>query len=149
MLPGAAAAQSAPSLLDAYGRSIAMQNFMTSYVSVSLLACAEKGFLTEAQAEARFQAYRERNAALLKRAESWRQEAEKRLRALGKEDAAQERADEVGGSATSLALARVQEEISRVSNFRALCAGKIEGIGAGRYDLSLNAEFVGLLGKNP
>jgi len=149
LLPGAVAAQSALPLLDAYGRSIALLNFMTSYVSVSLLACAENGILTEAQAEVRFQAYRERNAALLKRAENWRQEAEKRLRAEGKEGAAQERADEVGGSATSLALARVQEEISRISNFRALCAGKIEGIEAGRYDLSLNAEFVALLRKSP
>jgi hypothetical protein len=149
MLPGAAAAQSAPSLLDAYGRAIALLHFMTSYVSASLLACAETNVLTEGQAEARFQAYRERNAALLERAEAWRREAEQRLRSQGDERAARERSDEAGMSATAAALARVQQEMAKVGDVRALCAGKFEGIESGRYDLSVNAEFVGLLKANP
>ena len=149
LLPGAAAAQSAPSLLDAYGRTIVLLHFMTSYVAESLLACAEKNVLADGQAESRFQAYRERNAALLERADTWRQEAEKRLRSQGKERAGLERADEAGMSATAAAMARVQVEMDKVRDVRALCAGKIEGIESGRYDLSLNAEFVGLLKTDP
>src|SRR5688572_28329476 len=108
MLPGAAAAQTAPSLLDAYGRATALLKFMTTYVGESLLACAEKNVIAEPQAEARFQAYRQRNAALLELADSWRQAAEQRLRARGEESAARERADEAGMGATAAALARVQ-----------------------------------------
>lgn len=148
-LPGAAAAQSASPLLDAYGRVIALLDFMTSYVGESLLACAERKFLTEAQAEARFRAYRARNAAILERADRWRQAAEKQLRSRGEEHAAQERAGEAGTGATTMALARVQEEVDKVRDLRALCAGKAEAIAAGRYDLSLNAEFVGLLQADP
>lgn len=148
-LPQAAAAQSAPPLLDAYGRVIALLDFMTSYVGESLLACAERSFLTEAQAEARFWAYRERNATLLERADRWRKAAERRLRAQGDERAAQDRAGETRTGATTMALARVQEEVGRVRDLRALCAGKAEAIATGRYDLSLNAEFVGLLQADP
>jgi hypothetical protein len=61
----------------------------------------------------------------------------------------QERADESGMSATAAALARVQAEMGQVRDIRALCAGKAEGIESGRYDLSLNAELVGLLKKEP
>jgi hypothetical protein len=148
-LAGPAGAQSAASLLDSYGRTVALLNFMTSYVAESLLACAEKNVLAGGQAEARFQAYRERNAALLERAGTWMEEAEKRLRSQGEERAALERADEAGMGATAAALARVQAEIDKVRDVRALCAGKVEGIESGRYDLSLNAEFVGLLKTKP
>jgi hypothetical protein len=148
-LAGPAGAQSAASLLDAYGRSVALLNFMTSYVAESLLACAEKNVLAEEQAEARFKAYRERNAALLERADTWMQEAEKRLRSQGEGHAALERADEAGMSATAAALARVRTEMEKVRDVRALCAGKVEGIESGRYDLLLNAEFVGLLNTKP
>jgi hypothetical protein len=144
-LPGAAAAQSAPPLLDAYGRVTALLDFMTSYVGESLLACAERGFLTEAQAEARFRAYRERNAALLERADTWKRQAEKQLRSQGEERAARERAGEAGMGATGMALVRVQDELGKVRDLRALCAGKAEGIESGRYDLALNTELVGLL----
>jgi len=149
LLAGPASAQSASPLLDAYGRSVALLNFMTTYVAESLLACAEKNFLPEAEAEARFNAYRERNAALLARADAWRQEAEKKLRARGEEGPALERAEEAGLGATAAALARVKAEIDKVRDVRALCAGKVEGIESGRYDLSVNAEFVGLLNTNP
>lgn len=148
-LPGAAAAQSPPPLLDAYGRVIALLDFMTSYVGESLLACAERSFLTEAQAEARFRAYRERNATLLERTDRWRQEAEKRLRSQGEERAAQERAGEAGAGAVAMALARVRDEIDKVRDLRAMCAGKLGGIESGRYDLSLNAELVGLVRADP
>jgi len=149
LLPAMASAQSAPSLLDAYGRTVALLNFMTTYVAESLLACEEKNVLAKGQAEARFKAYRERNAALLERADTFRQEAEKRLRAQGEERAAQQRADEAGMGATAAALARVQAEMDQVRDMRALCAGKVEGIESGRYDLSLNTELVGLLKANP
>jgi hypothetical protein len=149
LLAGTASPQSAPSLLDAYGRTVALLNFMTSYVAESLLACEERKILAEGQAETRFKAYRERNAKLLERADTWRQETEKRLRSQGEERAAQERADEAGMSATAAALARVGAEMDKVRDTRALCVGKVEGIESGRYDLSLNAEFVGLLKTNP
>jgi hypothetical protein len=149
MLPGSAAAQAQPTLLDSYGRVVALLDFMTSYVGESLLACAEKSFLTEEQTEARFKAYRERNAALLQRADAWRQEAEKRLRAQGEGGAGQERADAAGMSATSVALARVKLEIDRAGDVRELCRARVEGIESGRYDLSVNADFVGLLKEKP
>jgi len=146
---GIAAAQPAPPLLEAYGRAIALLNFMTSYVGQTLLACAERNLFTEAQAEARFAAYRQRNAALLERAGSWRAQAEKRLHALGHEEAARERADAAGMSAASVALARVKREIDKANDVRALCAARVEGIESGRYDLSVNPDFVGLLKENP
>ena len=149
LLPGLAGAQSAPSLLDAYGRAVALLNFMTTYVAESLLACAEKKHLADGQADARFKAYRDRNATLLERADAWKEEAEKRLRSQGDERAARERGDEAGMGATAAALARVQAEMDQVRDIRALCAGKVEGIESGRYDLSLNAEFVGLLKTKP
>lgn len=142
-------AQPAPSLLDAYGRTVALLNFMTSYVAESLLACEERNFLARGQAEARFKAYRERNGALLERADAFRQNAEKQLRSKGEERAAQERADEAGMGATAAALARVQAEMEKVRDVRTLCDGKVAGIESGRYDLSLNAELVGLLKANP
>jgi len=149
LFAGTANAQPAPSLLDAYGRTVALLSFMTSYVAESLLACEERNFLSRGEAEARFKAYRERNAALLERADTWKQEAEKRLRSQGEEGAAPERAEEAGMSATAAGLARVHAEMENVRDVRALCAGKAEGIESGRYDLSLNAELVGLLKTNP
>ena len=149
MLPGLVAAQSQSTLLDSYGRVVALLNFMTSYVGETLLACAEKNFLTEVQTEARFKDYRERNAALLERANAWRQEAEKRLRAQGDERAARERAEAAGMSATSVALARVKQEIDKAADVRALCSARVQGIESGRYDLSVNADFVGLLKDSP
>lgn len=148
-LPAAAAAQPAPTLLDAYGRVTALLDLITSYVGESLLACAEKKVLTEAQAEARFKAYRERNAALLERAENWRQAAEKRLRSQGDERAAQERANEAGMMAAAAATLRVEGEIANARDVGALCGAKLAGIQSGRYDLSVNAEFVGLIEKSP
>ena len=149
LFAGMANAQPAPSLLDAYGRTVALLNFMTTYVAESLLACEDKNVLGKGQAEARFKAYRERNAALLERADAFRQDAEKRLRSQGEERAAQQRADEAGMGATAAALARVQAEMEKVRDVRALCDGKVEGIQSGRYDLSLNVELVELLKTNP
>jgi hypothetical protein len=149
VLPCQAAAQSPSALLDSYGRVIGLLDFMTSYVGEFLLACAEKNFLTEGQTEARFKAYRERNAVLLERADAWRQGAEKQLHAQGEGRAAQERAESAGMSATSVALARVRMEIDKAGDVRALCSARLQGIESGRYDLSVNADFVGLLKENP
>jgi len=149
LLPGAAGAQSAPTLLDSYARVITLLNYMTAYVGESLLACAEKNALTEEQAEARFKAYRARNAMLLERAETWNQEVEKRLRAQGEDRAAQRRAEEAGMSALAEASMRAQGEIGAARDVRALCAAKSAAIEVGSYDLSSNAEFVNLLKANP
>jgi hypothetical protein len=149
LLPGAGGAQSAPTLLDSYARAITLLNYMTAYVGESLLACAEKNALTEEQAEARFKAYRVRNAMLLERAETWSQEVEKRLRAQGEDRAAQRRAEEAGMSALAEASMRAQGEIGAARDVRALCAAKSAAIESGSYDLSSNAEFVNLLKANP
>lgn len=149
LLAGTAGAQSAPTLLDAYGRAVALLNYMTTYVGESLLACAAKNALTEEQAETRFEAYRVRNAVLLERAETWSKGVESRLRAQGEERAAQRRAEEAGLSAISEASIRAQGEIGRARDVRALCAAKLAAFEAGSYDLSSNAEFVTLLKANP
>jgi hypothetical protein len=149
LLPCPADAQSPPTLLDSYARAITLLNYMTAYVGESLLACAEKNALTEAQAETRFKAYRVRNAMLLERAETWNQEAEKRLRAQGEDRAAQRRAEEAGMSAVAEASMRAQGEIGNARDVGALCAARSAAIEAGSYDLSSNAEFVNLLKANP
>ena len=149
LLPGPAGAQSAPTLLDSYARAITLLNYMTAYVGESLLACAEKNALTEEQAEARFKAYRVRNAMLLERAETWNQEAEKRLREQGEGRTAQRRAEEAGMSAVGEASIRAQGEIGNARDVRALCAARSAAIEGGSYDLSSNAEFVKLLKSNP
>jgi len=147
-LAGPAAAQSAAPLLDAYGRVTTLLNYMTMYVAESLLACAAKNVLTEDQAEARFQAYRERNAAMLERAENWSQQAEARLRAQGAERAAR-RAAETGLGAVAEATVRAQGEIGKAGDVRAACTAKITAIQSGHYDLQSNSEFVNLLKADP
>ena len=149
LVPGPASAQSAPTLLESYARAITLLNYMTTYVGESLLACAEKNVLTEEQAEARFKAYRVRNAMLLERAETWNHEAEKRLRAQGEDRAAQRRAEEAGMNAVAEASMRARGEMGAARDVRALCAAKAAAIEAGRYDLSSNAEFVNLLKASP
>ena len=149
VLPGTAGAQSAPTLLDSYARALTLLNYMTGYVGESLLACAEKKALTEEQAETRFKSYRIRNARLLERAETWSQEAEKRLREQGEDRAAHRRAEEASMSAVAEASMRVQGEIGNARDVSALCAAKSAAIEAGSYDLSSNAEFVNLLKTNP
>ena len=149
MLPGAAAAQSAQPLLESYGRVTTLLNYMTAYVGESLLACAEKNVLTEEQTEERYRAYRKRNAALLERAESWSQQAEKRLHAQGEERAAQRVAEEAGLGAMAAASARAQAVIGKAADARAACTQILAAIESGSYDLSGNAEFVNLLKANP
>jgi hypothetical protein len=149
LLAGPAAAQSAPTLVEAYGRAVALLNYMTTYVGESLLACVAKGALSEAQAEARFEAYRVRNAQLLERAETWSNGMESRLRAQGEERAARQRAEEAGLSAIAEASVRAQGEIGNAGNVRALCAAKLALFESGSYDLSTNTEFVNLLKANP
>jgi len=147
-LSGAAAAQSQPTLLDSYGRVNALLTYMNTFVGEALLACAEKSALTEEQAEARYQVYRKRNAALLERAESWSQQAETRLQAQGETRAAR-RVEEANLNAAGEASIRAQGAIGRAKDARAACAAVIAAIESGRYDLSGNTEFVDLLKANP
>ena len=147
-LTGPAAAQSQPTLLDSYARVTALQSYMTTYVGEALLACAAKNMLTEDQAETRYQAYRQRNAALLEQAESWSQQAEQRLRALGVPRATRQ-GEEAGLNAVGEASIRAQGAIGRAKDVRAACAAMIAAIDSGRYDLSGNAEFVDLLKTKP
>ncbi len=148
-LPVSALAQPAPTLLESYGRMVALVDYMTGHVGVLLLACAARGVLTEPQAEARYQAYRGRNAAPLERAEAWRQAAEKRLQAQGEEGAAQRLADESSFGALAAASIRAQEEIGKAADAQAACAPRLAAIESGRYDLSVNAELADLLKTQP
>jgi hypothetical protein len=149
LLPAIAAAQSPPALLDSYARVTTLLNYMTGYVGESLLACAEKNAITEEQAEARFKSYRTRNARLLERAETWSQEAEKRLREQGEDRAARRRAEEATMSAMAEASMRAQGEVGNARDVSALCAAKSAAIEGGSFDLSSNAEFVNLLKTDP
>jgi hypothetical protein len=148
-LPGAATAQPPPSLVESYGRIAALLAYMTGYVGEMLLACVAKNALSEDQAEARYQAYRSRNAALLKRAEEWRQAAEQRLQAQGDARAAQHLADEYETTAMAAASALAQEQIGKAADVRATCGERFAAFESGRYDLSVNAELAGLLQKEP
>lgn len=148
-LPAAAAAQPAPTLLENYGRVVALLEYMTVHVGELLMACAAKNALTDAEAEARYQAYRKRNAALLERAESWRRQTERRLEAQGEARAAQELADRSGANATAIASMRAQVLIDKASDARRACEALLAAIESGRYDLSVNAEFVGLMKTSP
>ncbi|MEW6687962.1 MAG: hypothetical protein AB1452_02615 [Pseudomonadota bacterium] len=146
-LPAAAAAQSKPSpaLLESYARVIALRSYMTTHVGELLLACGTRGVLTDEEVEARYQAYRKRNAALLGRAEAWSKEAEQRLAAQGEERAARRLAEESDLTAMAAASARAQGVIGKARDARAACAAMGAAIESGRYDLSGNAEFVELL----
>ena len=148
-LPVAGVAQPTPALPESYGRMIALLDYMTAHVGELLLACAAKNILTEEQAEARYQAYRKRNAALLERAERWRQDAEKRLQARGEEREARRLAEEASFSAMAAASARAEKEIGKAGDARAACAPRLAAIESGGYDLSGNAEFVELLKARP
>jgi hypothetical protein len=147
LLPGASVAQTAQAELDAYARVVAILNGTTAYVGESLLACAAANALSEAEAEARFKSYRERNAALVARAEAWSREMETRLRAQGAERAARARAEEEGMSAIASSSQQAEREIAAGPNARAICAERLAAIEVGAFDLSRNPEFLGLLGR--
>jgi hypothetical protein len=148
-LPAAAAAQQAPSLLESYGRLAALLDYMTGYVGEILLSCAARSVISEQQAEARYQAYRARNAALLGRAEQWRQAAEQRLQAQGEARAARQLADESGLTAMAAASIRAQEVIGKAADARATCSERFAAFESGHFDLSRNAELVRLLQGEP
>ena len=120
-LPLALPAQPALALLESYGRVVALLSFMTVHVGELLLACSAKNVISEDQVEARFRAYRERNAVLLERAERWSQAAEKRLEAQGEGRAAQRQADDSGLSAMAAASAQAQGQIGNAGDARAAC----------------------------
>ena len=148
-LPGTAGAQQAPSLVESYGRVAALLAYMTGYVGEILLACAAKNVLTEEQAEARYQVYRARNAGLLKQAEQWQQAAETRLQAQGDAREAQSLAGESETTAMAAASIRAHEVIDKAAHARTACGERFAALESGHYDLSRNAELVGLLQKKP
>ena len=144
LCPAVAGAQT---LLDDYARVNALVTYMTGYVAETLLACAAARVHTDAQAEARFSAYRERNAALLERTEAWQKSAEERLRAEGEEASARQLSEQAGMVATAAASQRVQAAIGGSANVPAQCAAWIGAIESGRFDISGNAELQQLLAK--
>jgi hypothetical protein len=148
-LPLAAGAQPGSPLLESYGRVVALHDYVTGHVGELLIVCAAQKVLTEADAEARYQAWRKRNAALLERAERWQQAAEKRLQAQGEARAAQQRGREASANATALASVRANGVIGKAKDPREACAVRLAAIESGQYDLSRNDELVALLKANP
>lgn len=140
--PAAAVAQA---LLDDYARVVTILNYASAYVGESLLACAERGFLTDADAQGRFTAYQERNAAMIRRTEDWKKRAETRLGERGELTAAREHAQQAGMSAVAGASMHAQKEVGAAPDPRALCAARVTAIEAGRYDVAGHAELTRLL----
>lgn len=148
-LPLAAGAQAGSPLLESYGRVVALHDYVTGHVGELLIVCAAQKVLTEAEAEARYQAYRKRNSGMLERAARWQQEAEKRLEAQGEARAAQQRGREASANATALASVRAHNVIGKAKDPREACTVRLAAIESGQYDLSANAELVALLKVNP
>jgi hypothetical protein len=147
LLAATPAAQTAEPLVEAYARTAAILNGTTAYVGGSLLACAAANALSEAQAEERFESYRQRNSTLVARAEAWSREVELRLRAQGEEREARQRAEEAGLSAVASSSLQAEREIGAAPDVRAICAARLAAIDAGAFDLSRNPELLGLLGR--
>jgi hypothetical protein len=145
LVAGTAAAQTDEAFAAAHARVTAIVNFTTVYVGELLIACAEAGALTEAQAEERFQSYRSRNAALIERAESWSREAERRLQGQDGARAARERAREAGQAAVAGGSLHAQREVDIAVDARAFCAARVTAIDGGAFDLSRSAELRALL----
>jgi len=149
-LPLAAAAQQQGSaLLERYGRVVALHDYVTGHVGELLLVCAALKVLTDADAEARYQAYRTRNAGMLERAARWQQEAEQRLKAQGEERAGMQRGQEASANATALASVRANSVIGKAKDPREACTVRLAAIESGQYDLQRNEELVALLKANP
>ncbi|MBL8381322.1 MAG: hypothetical protein JNM79_25875 [Burkholderiales bacterium] len=138
-----------PTLMDSYVRVSALKNFMAGHVGELLLGCAEKNVFTQKEAEARYQAYRKRNAALFDRADAWGKEAEARFQAQGEERVARRLAEDADLTAMAAASARAQAMIDRFQDVRASCTALATAIETGRYDVSVNAEFVALISTKP
>lgn len=138
-----------PTLMESYVRVSALKNFMAGHVGELLLGCAAKNVITEKEAEARYQAYRKRNAALFDRADAWGKEAEARFLAQGEQNVARRMAEDADLTAMAAASARAQAMIDRFQDVRASCAALTAAIESGRYDVSVNAEFVSLINTRP
>ena len=137
----------AQALLDDYARVAALVSYMTTYVGETFIACAAAKALTEKNAEARFASYRERNAALLERADAWSREAERRLRAGGEGNAARLRSEDASLTAMAAASGHVQGELGQARDVPEFCRARIAAIESGRLDMSGNAELQQLLAK--
>jgi hypothetical protein len=137
----------AQALMEDYARVTTLVNYMTAFVGETLLGCAAAKALTEEQADARFAAYRERNAALLGRAERWSQAAERRLGEQGEGREARLRSEDAALTAMAAASERVQAELRAAPDPAAFCAARIAAIHSGRFDASGNPELGRLLEK--
>ena len=134
-------------LLDDYARATALVTYMTMYVGESLLACAAAKALTDAQADARYRSYRERNAAVLERADAWSRGAEARLKTQGEQAAAQQLSQQAAMVASAAASERIEKEMQAAPDKAALCKARMLAIEGGRYDIGGNAELRELLAR--
>jgi len=134
-------------LTEDYARVTALVNYMSTFVGETLLACAAINVLTEKQAEARFAAYRERNAALFGRAERWSEDAERRLDEGGEGRDARRRAEDAALTAMAAASSRAYGELRAARDPAAFCAARLAAIQDGGFDASRNAELAKLLAR--
>lgn len=133
------------SLIEDYARVTALLNYMTAFVGETLLACSAAKALTEDQAEARFAAYQQRNAALSGRAERWSKEVERRLEERGEGREARLRSEDAGLTAIAAASERAQADLRAARDPASFCAARVAAIQDGGFDASGNAELAKLL----
>ncbi|MGQ0652590.1 MAG: hypothetical protein ACT4P4_10040 [Betaproteobacteria bacterium] len=142
-----ACASGQATLIEDYARVTALANYMSTFVGETLLACAEIKVLTEEQAEARFAAYRKRNAALFERVERWSEEAERRLGERGEGREARQRSEDAGLTAMAAASGRAYGDVRAARDPAAFCAARFAAIQDGAFDATRNAELAKLLAR--
>ena len=145
MLWSACAAAQAP--IDDYARVTGLVDYMTTFVGETLLACVAAKALTEGDADARFAAYRERNAVVFGRAERWSEDAERRFAERGEGREARLRSEDASLTAMAAASARAQGELRAARDPAAFCAARLAAIQDGSFDASRNAELAKLLAR--
>jgi hypothetical protein len=146
-LAAAAHAQPAMPLVVQHARVIDAINDATTYVSEVVQACAVASNLSEGQAKGRFEAYLLKNGPMLERAEAWARDAEARLKAQGEARALERRHSDAGLAAVDAAAQRARRDIRGAPDRALACSGKLAEIAAGRFDLSVNAELVSIIGR--
>ena len=144
---GFALAQSGGGLLDSYIRVMTITNDTSVYVVEMLGGCVKADILPRSQGDTRFNLYLSRNSAVLKRAEEWRKNAEKQLRAGPEEQAFNERAFATTMASVKGAMERARSELKKAADIRALCKDRIAAIDAGEFDFERSAELLGIIGK--
>ena len=143
----ASSGSAAQALAEDYARVAALVSYMSAYVGETLLGCAAAKTLTDEEADARFVAYRKRNAAIFERAERWSEDAERRLGERGEGREARQRAEDASLTAMAAASAHAQAFLRAARDPAEFCAARLVAIQGGAFDASTNAELSRLLAR--